>query len=118
MQGGGLGVQFLQLTGRRSLVRGCGGSHRRQAHTGHPDTSGAMASRPSHCGGRRHQLSGLVCRQWGARMGVYVRSRGLIFTWRHGAVQPAAMCPMFVLKKGLGKAATSGARGQKKALGR
>lgn len=51
-------------------------------------------------------------------MGVYVRSRGLIFTWRHGAVQPAAMCPMFVLKKGLGKAATSGARGQKKALGR
>lgn len=51
-------------------------------------------------------------------MGVYVRSRGLIFTWRHGAVQPAAMCPMFVLKKGLGKAATGGARGQKKALGR
>lgn len=51
-------------------------------------------------------------------MGVYVRSRGPVFTWGDGAVQPAAMCPMYVLKKGLGKAAMGGARGKKRALGR
>lgn len=45
-------------------------------------------------------------------------SHGLLFTWGHGAVQQAAVCPIDILEKGLGKATTGGARGRKKALRR